>query len=398
MTAIPSLGSTDAAWMAERRAGALAALDATSMPSEREEIWRYLDLSFDPSLDSAPRQPGPAAGADEILRAWTGTVITVVDGFAAEGESVTDSSSNAYASVTDADLFTRSFDAYTPGSVRIDGDTLSQPVFVDVQATGRATTYPGVHIEVPAGSDASVIVRYRSTTDAPCVVVPRLTSSVGDNARLNLTVIQDWNYATRAMGRAVIDLGRDAGLTLSEVGLGAKVGRLHLDVNFIGRGSHAKIYGAYFGEEDQTLDYRYFMNHIGTNTRADMFLKGAVEDNALSVFTGMIRIEKTGQKTESFQTNRNLILSDGAAAQSVPNLEILANDVKCGHGSSVGPLDADQRYYLRSRGLTPDRADRLQVRGFFEEVVSLIPHADVAAELRERINAKYVAAQEEGRV
>ena len=133
--------------MAERRAGALAALDATSMPSEREEIWRYLDLSFDPSLDSAPRQPGPAAGADEILRTWTGTVITVVDGFAAEGESVTDSSSNAYASVTDADLFTRSFDAYTPGPVLIGGDLLAQPVFVDVQATGDATTYPGVHVD-----------------------------------------------------------------------------------------------------------------------------------------------------------------------------------------------------------------------------------------------------------
>ena len=140
------------------------------------------------------------------------------------------------------------------------------------------------------------------------------------------------------------------------------------------------------------------MNHIGTNTRADMFLKGAVEDSALSVFTGMIRIEKTGQKTESFQTNRNLILSEGAAAQSVPNLEILANDVKCGHGSSVGPLDADQRYYLRSRGLTSDRADRLQVQGFFEEVVSLFPHKDLAATLRKRINAKYVTAQEEGRV
>jgi Fe-S cluster assembly protein SufD len=255
-----------------------------------------------------------------------------------------------------------------------------------------------VHIEVPAGADAAVVVRYRSSTDVGSVVVPRLTASVGDNARLNLIIVQDWNYETRAMGRAIMDLGRDAGLTLSEVGLGGKIGRLHLDVNFIGRGSHAKIYGAYFGEEDQTLDYRYFMNHIGTNTRADMFLKGAVEDSALSVFTGMIRIETTGQKTESFQTNRNLILSEGAAAQSVPNLEILANDVKCGHGSSVGPLDADQRYYLRSRGLTADRADRLQVQGFFEEVVSLIPHTELAAMLRERINAKYVTAQEEGRV
>jgi len=384
--------------MAERRAGAIAALDDISMPSEREEIWRYLDLDFDPSVDSAPSMPGDGSDADEVLDAWSGAVVTVVDGFVSGGAGIAEVSADPYASLSDTDLFTTSFDAYTPGSALIGGSLLSEPVFVDVQATGAATTYPGVHIDVPAGSDASVVVRYRSTTDVGSVVVPRLTSSVGDNARLNLTVIQDWNYSTRAMGRAVIDLGRDSGLVLSEVGLGGKIGRLHLDVNFIGRGSHAKIYGAYFGEEDQTLDYRYFMNHIGTDTRSDMFLKGAVEDTALSVFTGMIRIEKTGQKTESFQTNRNLILSDGAAAQSVPNLEILANDVKCGHGSSVGPLDHDQRYYLRSRGLTPDRADRLQVHGFFEEVVSLIPHAELAATMRERINAKYVRAQEEGRV
>jgi Fe-S cluster assembly protein SufD len=398
LTATPTLGSTDAAWMAERRDRATAALVGLSMPSEREEIWRYLDLSFDPSLDTAPAIPGEPAPADEILGAWSGAVVSVVDGFVGDGANVVESSSDPYSSVKDTDLFTTAFDAYTPGAALIGGELLSQPVFVDVQATGAGTTYPGVHIDVPAGADASVVVRYRSTTDVGSVVVPRLTSTVGDNARLNLIVVQDWNYETRAMGRAIIDLGRDAGLTLSEVGLGGKIGRLHLDVNYVGRGSYAKIYGAYFGEEDQTLDYRYFMNHIGTNTRSDMFLKGAVEDHALSVFTGMIRIEKTGQKTESFQTNRNLILSDGAAAQSVPNLEILANDVKCGHGSSVGPLDADQRYYLRSRGLTPDVADRLQVRGFFEEVVSLIPHADLASTLRERINAKYVAAQEEGRV
>jgi Fe-S cluster assembly protein SufD len=388
----------DAEWMAKRRADALAALDGLSMPSEREEIWRYLDLSFDPAIDSAPSVQGDPSGSDEILKAWHGPVISVIDGFVSAGATVADYASDPFSAIADTDLFTTSFDAYTPGSALIGKELLGEPVFVDIQATGGATTYPGVHIDVPAGSDASVVVRYRSATEVGSVVVPRLTSSVGDNARLNLTIIQDWNYSTRAMGRAIIDLGRDAGLVLSEVGLGGKIGRLHLDVNFVGRGSHAKIYGAYFGEDDQTLDYRYFMNHIGTNTRADMFLKGAVEDSALSVFTGMIRIEKTGQKTESFQTNRNLILSDGAAAQSVPNLEILANDVKCGHGSSVGPLDADQRYYLRSRGLTPDRADRLQVRGFFEEVVSMIPHKDLAATLRERINAKYVAAQDEGRV
>ena len=393
------LGQDDATWMAKLRSDASSRLSETPMPSEREEIWRYLDLGFDPAFDTAPTAPGgPAGGSDEMLDVWQGSVVTVVDGFAVNGAKTVAAADKAPSLPVGDDLFSTAFDALTPGAVLIDGDLLSKPVFVDVQTSGTATTFPGVHVDVPPGSEASVVIRLRSTSGEGAVVVPRITGHVGDNARLALTVVQDWNYQTRAMGRAVIDVGRDAGLTLSEVGLGAKIGRLHLDVNFIGDGSWGKIYGVYFGEEDQTLDYRYFMNHIGRNTRSDMFLKGAVEDQALSVFTGMIRIETTGIKTEAYQTNRNLILSDGAKAQSVPNLEILANDVKCGHGSSMGPLDHDQKYYLMSRGLTSESADRLQVRGFFTEVVTEIPQKELQPYLGERVISKYLTAQKEGRL
>lgn len=399
MTDTQTLGASDTDWMAERRREAARALPGIEMPSEREEIWRYLDLSFDPGFGSAATSAGPAAKPDDIVEGWQGTVVSIVDGFVVSDgvASVAEGSSPTVAN-RDTDLFATAFTALGPGTAIVDGGMLQVPVLVDVQATGSATTFPGLHVDVPGGTTGTVIVRYRSATPQPSTVVPTITVNVGDNARLALTVVQDWNYQTRAIGRAIATLGRDASLVLSEIGLGAHLGRLHLDVDFVGNGSNAKIYGAYFGEEDQTLDYRYFMNHIGTNTRCDMFLKGAVEDQALSVFTGMIRIEESGQKTESFQTNKNLILSDGAAAQSVPNLEILANDVKCGHGSSVGPLDQDQKYYLMSRGLTSDRADRLQVHGFFEEVVGQLPDPAVAAWVRDRINHKFIAAQEEGRV
>ena len=399
VTDTPTLGSTDAVWMASRRLAAVERLDDLSMPSEREEIWRYLDLDFDPAFPTAPLTAGSVGSTDAVLEMWHGNTVSVVDGFVVtEGVPTIAEASDEIALVNDDHMFATAFTAYAPGAALLTGDHLGKPLLVDVQNTSDATTFPGVHIAVPRGTEATVIVRLRSTTDAPATVVPTVTADVSDNARLTLTIIQDWNYNTRSLGRAVIELGRDATLVLAEVGLGAKIGRLHLDVNFVGNGSTAKIYGAYFGEEDQTLDYRYFMNHIGMHTRSDMFLKGAVEDEALSVFTGMIRIEETGQKTEAFQTNRNLILSSGASAQSVPNLEILANDVMCGHGSTVGPLDEDQRYYLMSRGLTPESADRLQVRGFFEEVVQQIPDEAIAAWIRERINGKYIAAQEEGRV
>jgi Fe-S cluster assembly protein SufD len=398
VTSPATIGAEEAAWMAALRADALERLPNTPMPSEREEVWRYLDLGFDPAFETAPSSPGSAGGSDPLREAWSGAVIDVVDGFVLGDVPTVSTATEPVSMATGADLFSVAFDAMTPGALLLDGRLLTEPVLVDVQATSDSTTFPGVHIVVETGTDASVVVRMRSVTDVGSVVVPRLTADVGDNARLALTVIQDWNYKTRSLGRAVIDVGRDSGLILSEIGLGALLGRLHLDVNYKGDGSWGKIYGAYFGEQDQTLDYRYFMNHIGTNTRADMFLKGAVEDQADSVFTGLIRIEETGSRTESFQTNRNLILSDGASAQSVPNLEILNNDVKCGHGSSVGPLDEDQKYYLMSRGLTSDVADRLQVKGFFAEALAEMPQAELEPYLRERILAKYLVAQEEGRV
>jgi Fe-S cluster assembly protein SufD len=369
------------------------------MPSTREEIWRYLDLDFEPAFDSAPTAPGAGAPCDAVMEAWDGTIVSIVDGFVeTDGVQTVAASDEPIELTRGADVFSTASAALSPGAALINGALLSRPVFVDVQVTSSSTSFPGVHIAVPKGSEAHVVVRFRSATGDEATVVPTVSADVGANARLNLTIIQDWNYRTWSLGRGIVKLDRDAGLVISEIGLGAHLGRFHLDIDFAGDGSHAKVYGAYFGEEDQTLDYRYFMNHIGTNTRADMFLKGAVEDQALSVFTGLIRIEETGQKTESFQTNRNLILSEGASAQSVPNLEILANDVKCGHGSSVGPLDAAQRYYLTSRGLTPELADRLQVRGFFEEVVSELWDPAVASWVRSRINDKYVTAQAEGRV
>jgi Fe-S cluster assembly protein SufD len=213
-----------------------------------------------------------------------------------------------------------------------------------------------------------------------------------------MSVVQNLGRSSRSIAHARAKASRDANLYLAEAGLGAALSRLHLTVDLEGRGSSANVVGAYFGDNDQVLDYRYVMHHAGLNTTSDMFLKGAVEDDALSVFTGMIRIDETAQRTDAFQTNRNLILSEGAAAQSVPNLEILANDVKCGHGSTMGPLDPEQRYYLMSRGLDPERADRLQVRGFFQEALARFPHPELAGPLAEWINAKFVEAQEEGRL
>jgi Fe-S cluster assembly protein SufD len=283
---------------------------------------------------------------------------------------------------------------YVPSGVAV-----ARPFYIDVQAAvAGAVTFPRITIVVEDGAEARVVVNYRSPKDGGFVVVPQVEASVRDQGNLTVTAVQNWGYDTHAFSQARLVAGRDATVRLAEAGLGGRFSRLHLFVDLLGRGSSASILGAYFGEEDQTLDYRYFMHHSGLNTTSDMFLKGAVEDRALSVFTGMIRIDEGAQRTNAFQTNRNLILSEGAGAQSVPNLEILANDVRCGHGSTVGPLDDEQRYYLMSRGLDRPSADRLQVRGFFEEALMRFPEQAVVAPVRQWMNRKFVAAQAEGRV
>jgi Fe-S cluster assembly protein SufD len=128
--------------------------------------------------------------------------------------------------------------------------------------------------------------------------------------------------------------------------------------------------------------------HEAPRTHSDLLFKGAVKDTAKSVYTGLIKITENATKSEAFQTNRNLTLSHGAWAESVPNLEIETNDVKCSHASTVGPIDDDQRFYLESRGIPTEVAERLVVFGFFDEVLERLPASAFTAELRAKVAAK----------
>jgi Fe-S cluster assembly protein SufD len=394
------------------------------MPSATEEVWRYVEIDVDLDDLTTPDAPGTPFGTDDVLADSLGDTAGsahVVDGFTTSVEhdapggvlfsslasALTDHEAEvrgAYGQgiAPDLDKFSAAHHAFVRDGVFLyvpSGVAVDRPFYVDVQASaGGAVSFPRITLVVEDGAQASVVVNYRSPEQGGFVVVPQVEASVRDHANLTVSVVQNWGYDTRSFSQARFVAGRDATVRLAEAGLGGIYSRLHLFVDLLGRGSSAAVLGAYFGEEDQTLDYRYFMRHSGLNTTSDMFLKGAVEDRALSVFTGMIRIDEGAQRTNAFQTNRNLILSEGAGAQSVPNLEILANDVRCGHGSTVGPLDEEQRYYLMSRGLDRASSDRLQVRGFFEEALGRFPEQAVADPVRTWMNRKFVTAQQEGRV
>lgn len=405
------------------RARGLEFFEKLEMPTSAEEVWRYVDLDFRlQDLDLAPAPGQGMSEADEVALALgtTSGYATVTDGtvtnIQADEDGVEFVSLQAAFSepgpalaarygtgiAPDLDIFSAAHHAFAHDGVflRIPANrSVERPFYIDVQATAEGTvSFPHVTILVEANAEASVVVGFRSPAGKFLVVNPQIEAFVEDGARLRLSTVQRFAYDTYSITHERVLIGRDANARLGEVGLGGRLGRLHLNLDVAGRGASTDLVGLYFGEQQQTLDYRLFMNHLGSNTSSNVFLKGAVEDQARSVFTGLVKIEKDIAKVSAFETNRNLVLSEGASAHSVPNLEILSDDVICGHGSTVGPLEEEPLYYLMSRGLSEARAARLLVHGFFEEVINRLPHPDLAGPVRAEVNRKFVEAQEEGRV
>ncbi|HLA67882.1 MAG TPA: SufD family Fe-S cluster assembly protein [Acidimicrobiia bacterium] len=384
---------------ARRRADAgLADFSAMAMPGEKEEAWRYVDLSLDLAEYAVVETPGePMAAMDGGVPGVVGRAVNV-DGHTILAEGGDGIGVTAFRDDqaelelgAPSDRIDALHDAFACDGVTVSAARAAAgTVLVDLQAvTPGVAASPRVVVSAAEGASLSVIVLQHSPDGMAALMVPSFEVSAEAAARISLTVVQTWGDETIAVARHRMRAGRDASVGLAEAGFGGRFSRLHLGVELVGNGAGASIVGAYFGDREQTLDYRYFMRHGALSTTSEMFLKGAVADHARSVFSGLIRIEPEGQKSNAHQTNRNLVLSDGAEAHSVPNLEILANDVRCGHGSAVGPLDEEQRYYLMSRGLDPDRADRLQVKGFFEDALVRFPHRELDAMLRGIAMAKY---------
>lgn len=393
---------------------AYAVFEDLDEPTGVEEDWRYVE--FDTSFDTlqpvvTPGEQLPAGPFFSALGDSSGHV-RIVDGRVTALESsaagVTriaereEPSRTVEALPPDHNKLTAAHAAFSTDGVHVsigEGQVMASPLVIEVQSvTPDSATFPHIVVEVGENAEASILVLHRSSPGTRLLSVPRIDLDLADSGRLRFLAVQDLDHAANCVVHQRVSLGRDSTSRLGEVGLGARLGRLDLGVNLVGDGSSSEVVGLYFGEGDQTLDYRMVVNHLGKSTSSDIFLKGAVEDDAQSVFTGLLRIEKDAVKTSTFETNRNLVLSENAKAHSVPNLEILCDDVVCGHGSSVGPLEEENLYYLMSRGLKRERAERLLIRGFFQEVIDRLPIEGIERPVSDEVFRRFVTAQEEGRV
>lgn len=399
------------AWRASQMDAAFAVFDSLPEPTGAEEDWKYVDFdlpfsSLTPALD--PGQPLPPGPFLKSVGAISGRVV-IVDGHvveaSAEGAKLTrlaDSPDGETRVPPDHNKLAAANTAFATDGITIsipDGEHLAAPLVVEVQgSTPDTASFPKIAISVGSNAEASVLVVYRSADGARMLMVPEVVIDIADGGNLRFVSVQGLDHNASIVVHQRVRIGRDATSRIGEVGLGGDLGRLDLAVALEGDGASSDVAGLYFGEGSQTLDYRMVINHSGRNTSSDVFLKGALEDDSQSVFTGLLRIEKDAQKTSTFETNRNLVLSDNAKAHSVPNLEILCDDVVCGHGSSVGPLEQDHLYYLQSRGLSKPRAERLLIRGFFTEVIDRLPIDGIAAPVSDEVFRRFITAQEEGRL
>jgi Fe-S cluster assembly protein SufD len=215
---------------------------------------------------------------------------------------------------------------------------------------------------------------------------------VGQAARVEYLCVQDLSERSWILGSQRAQVARDGSLHWIGLGLGSGQGKLRMETDLRGRGADGRVTGAYVGHGRQHLDYDTTQEHAAPHTTSDLAFRGILRDRATAVWSGMIRVEREAQRTDAFQENRNLLLSEGAHADAIPGLEIEANDVRCTHAATVGRIDEEQLFYLMSRGLERSEAERLLVGGFLGVVAARLEgsphlHDAVAAALERELEA-----------
>ncbi len=237
---------------------------------------------------------------------------------------------------------------------------------VNFQSDDNAIPYIGVSVE--KNKSGKLYLNFDELVIGN--IYPIIEIFLNDNSNLEIILSVTSTKEINIVNSIYAQLERNSNLTIHNISTGAGLSRSRMDIDLLGNGSEFSLDGIYFGEEKQIHDNRVFVNHLGKNTSSNMITKGVLGDESSSIFTGTIHIAEGAEKTESHQENRNILLSEEATAQSVPNLEILCDDVICSHGSSVGPIEESVYHYVMARGIEKVEADKLLIKGFFNEVIN----------------------------
>jgi Fe-S cluster assembly protein SufD len=429
---------TDAAIARAERAGepsfgvdtrreAAAVARSLAFPGRTDELWRRTDFrtlegaieGLDPFV-AADAKPAIPALVQERMRQ---------EGLSDAGEAVLVQADGAIVLDRMSEALARQGVVVAPleRALREHGDLLKGRLGALIRpdedwytAVGTALHAGGTFVHVPDGVQAALPIRVFHTLSRPgrmaaprtvivlgkgaraTILEEQLSSTmdgiafydagaeifVGEEAHLTFATLQDWgrNVYHYSNQRARIERGGE--LQCIHTMLGARMAKMNSYFDLAGPGASAYVHGFIFGDARQHFHLHTLQRHLRDHTTSDLLIKSCLKDRARSVYQGLIQVSEGAQRTDAYQANRNLLLSDQARADSIPGLEILANDVRCTHGATIGHVDDEQMYYLRSRGLPSVEAQRLIVEGFFVPVLDRIPIEGVREQLRGAIQQK----------
>jgi Fe-S cluster assembly protein SufD len=376
------------------------------MPSTADEHWRFTDLrGFDPDSfvrDGQVQGPGPQTRPAETLLEVDVAAMATVDESgisvvrnAPEGvtfEPFTDHERLGQLVGTDEKFAAHNAAVWAHGLLVVvpKGVELEQPLSVRIvhTADGGSLFFRLLVVAEPE-SRFTLIEEYASaSTELTGYTNTVAELYVEQAAKLEYVSIQNLSQETWHFASHHARVERDAELDWVAGGFGSKKGKTWIQNDLAGQGATSRVTGAYFADADQHLDYDTYQLHAAPSTTSDFAFKGALRDDATAVWRGMIRVEEDAQRTNAYQENRNLMLSPTTHAVPIPGLEILANDVRCTHGATVGQVDREQLFYLMARGLSRGEAERLIVRGFFSDVLDRIELEPVREALGEALEAR----------
>lgn len=252
--------------------------------------------------------------------------------------------------------------------------------------------FPHTLLIAEEGSSVTLIELFASTGDGGRTLSSGAVELIlRAGARVQYAAVQEWGLPMWEVGSLIrAHLARDASLRSLVVALGGGLVKVDVESQLLGPGASSEMLGVYFGTGGQRVNFHTLQEHRAPSTSSDLLYRGAVKDTARAVFSGLIRVDPGAQKTNAFQVNRNLILSRGARSDSIPMLEIMADDLRCTHGSATSHLDDEQIFYLMSRGIPRKRAAFMIVEGFFADVFDRIPRERVRSYLRARVAEKMI--------
>jgi Fe-S cluster assembly protein SufD len=405
------------AWWLERKRSAYARFEALPMPSRTDEGWRFSNIAGVTLGGYSPADAAPAKGVPAVLALESAATLSFVNGRFAGGSGtppdlaakgvIVSTLSEAVAKHPEllrehfmaqpqklgSAKFAALHEAFVQDGAFIHvprGVEIGKPIVVVHSASGAGSAvFPHTLVIAEDNSRVTVVDYFASDDESRQFACGANDLYAGHGARIAYAAAQCWSPETLSLQFNSTIVRRDARVQSLNLHLGARQARHESLSQLQAPGGFSEMLAVTVASGAHEYDQRTLQIHQAPNTKSDLLYKNALLDKSRTIFSGLIIVDPDAQKTDAYQSNRNLMLSDDAESNSLPGLEIQANDVRCTHGATSSRIDPEQEFYLKSRGIPPEAANELLIFGFFEEVLNRLESEELHDALRNLIRTRF---------